>query len=122
MCFKNLISLIFAAVQTISAYATPINFDKEVTVLYAPTITITPDQDSSKFPHTLLVKLLITNEGYVEKIFFANDIDSLVKRRIENEMRYARFSPYLKQGIAVKSIVPYVVNFYFITEEEYGGH
>lgn len=122
MCFKNLFFLIFAATLTISAYAASINFDKEVTVLYAPTITITPDQDSSKFPHSLLVKLLITNEGYVEKVYFANGINPLVKKRIENEMRYARFSPYLKQGIAVKSIVPYVVNFYFLTEEEYGGH
>lgn len=122
MCFKNIISsLILSTQATIVLASTPLP-DREVTVIYAPTITINPDEDQSKFPNSQLVRLLINKEGFVERVYFPDSTSTPVKTKIEKEIRFAKFTPYLRQGIAVKSIVPYVVNFSFISEEEYRWH
>jgi hypothetical protein len=36
-------------------------------------------------------------------------------------MKIAEFSPYLKDGQAIKSIVPFTVRFNIISEEDYSG-
>ncbi|EOZ8645495.1 hypothetical protein ACQWTT_001246 [Acinetobacter baumannii] len=122
MSFKNIISGLILTTQATFVFASPPLPDRNVTVVYAPTITINPDEDQSKFPNTLLVKLLINKEGFVERVYFPDNTSILVKNKIEKEIRFAKFTPYLRQGIAVKSIVPYVLNFSFISEEEYRGY
>ena len=82
--------------------------DRPSQVIYSPTIVINPDENS--------------NEGKVLKVFYPNGTKKEVIQKVDVAMRAASFTPYLKQGNAVQSIVPYVVNFYYLTEEEYRGH
>lgn len=96
--------------------------DRPSQVIYSPTVVINPDENSSSFPSSQLVKLLISTEGKVSKVFYPNGTSKHVIQKIDSAMRSASFTPYLKQGNAVQSIVPYVVNFYYLTEEEYRGH
>lgn len=96
--------------------------DRPSQVIYSPTIVINPDENNSSFPSSQIVKLLISNEGKVLKVFYPNGTKKEVIQKIDVAMRTASFTPYLKQGNAVQSIVPYVVNFYYLTEEEYRGH
>lgn len=91
-------------------------------VIYSPTVIINPNESSSSFPSSQLVKLLISKEGKVLKVFYPTGTSVEIIQKIDTAMRSASFTPYLKQGKPVQSIVPYVVNFYFLTEEEYRGH
>ncbi|MFX2257928.1 hypothetical protein V6380_14250 [Acinetobacter variabilis] len=96
--------------------------DRPSQVIYSPTVVINPDENSSSFPSSQLVKLLISNEGKVLKVYYPNGTKKEVIQKVDAAMRSASFTPYFKQGNAVQSIVPYVVNFYYLTEEEYRGH
>lgn len=96
--------------------------DKFAQVVYSPTIVINPDENHSLFPQSQLVRLMISKDGKVLKVFYPNGTSNAVKQKIDSAMRSASFTPYRKQGNAVQSIVPYVVNFYYLTEEEYRGH
>lgn len=96
--------------------------DRPSQVIFSPTVVINPDENSSSFPSSQLVKLLISKEGKVLKVFYPNGTRKEVIQKIDTAMRSASFTPYFKEGTAVQSIVPYVVNFYYLTEEEYRGH
>ena len=68
--------------------------DLNASVIYVPTINVTPDEQTPNH----------------------------VKIKIEQSMKQAIFTPYKKEGIPVASIVPFVVNFYILSEEDYRGH
>lgn len=103
-------------------YANSTFMDEKATVIYAPTITINPDEQEFIYPSELSVKLLLSKEGNVLKVYFSNGTPPYIISKTEHALKAARFTPYKKQGIAVRSIVPYTVNFYILSEEEYRGH
>lgn len=104
-------------VLSVNSHAT----DTLVTTIYAPTINISPSKSMFNFPNTLPIHLLINKKGKVEDIKFPKDTKDYVKNEIRNSMKIAEFSPYLKDGQAIKSIVPFTVRFNIISEEDYSG-
>ncbi|MDP7851024.1 hypothetical protein [Acinetobacter baumannii] len=121
--FHKKLLLIFAFTSSPwAANAANVIPDQEAKVIYSPTITINPDELSSLYPESQMVKLLLSKDGYVKKVFYPEGVRNEVISKVDYALRTARFTPYLKQGKPVQSIVPYVVNFYFISEEEYRGH
>lgn len=121
LTIKNSMSFLFLSIA-FNAAANNYVPDQPSSVLYAPTITINPDEQFHAYPSTQLVKLLINEQGKIEKIYYPKNLPEHVISKIESNMKFANFSPYKRNGIAVKSIVPYYVNFYTISEEEYSGH
>lgn len=117
---KNFI-LVFLSVFSFEINATQMP-DQFAQVIYVPTISINPDENNRSFPPSQMVKLFISKEGKVVKVFYANNTNKEIKQKIDKAMNNASFTPYLKAGVPVQSIVPYIVNFYYLTEEEYRGH
>lgn len=121
MCNKKLFLLISILGISCQIHANKL-LDRPSQVIYSPTVVINPDEISSSFPSSQLVKLLISKEGKVIKVFYPKGTSQKVIQKIDSAMSSASFTPYLKNGHVVQSIVPYVVNFYYLTEEEYRGH
>lgn len=94
--------------------------DRPVSVIYTPTFTVNPDENQSIFPHAISIKLIIDIKGNVIDIHYPQGTNDLIKSKIYSGMMASKFMPYLKNGKPVKSIVPYTVSFYFLSEEEYG--
>lgn len=118
---KTLVVLIISSLSWLS-HAANVSPDQNAKVIFSPTITINPDELSSSYPESQFVKLLLSKEGYVRKVFYPEGTRKEVINKVDYALKTSRFTPYIKQGQPVQSIVPYVVNFYFITEEEYRGH
>lgn len=95
--------------------------DTLVTTIYAPAINIAPSKSMFNFPNTLPIQLLINKDGKVEDIKFPKDTMDYVRNEIRTSMKNAEFSPYLKDGQAIKSIVPFIVRFNIISEEDFSG-
>lgn len=122
MFHKRLFTFIAFTSLSWATHAANVIPDQEAKVIYSPTITINPDEISSLYPESQLVKLLLSKEGYVQKVYYPEGTLKEVINKVDYALKTARFTPYLKEGRAVQSIVPYIVNFYFISEEEYRGH
>lgn len=95
--------------------------DMPVSVVYNPTITITPDRYNESFPERLPVRLLINKQGRVERVFYSENTPQKYKELVDSNMKRAKFTPYLKQGVAVKSVVPFTVRFTIQSEYDYNG-
>jgi hypothetical protein len=103
-------------------YAKNLLPDQNATVIYAPTININPDEQNESYPEVEKIKLLVTKEGFIEEVYFAKETPFHVRNKVKLAMKQAIFTPYRKEGVAVKSIVPYEVIFYMLGEDEYRGH
>ncbi|NWK53209.1 hypothetical protein HYG89_11760 [Acinetobacter sp. SwsAc5] len=95
--------------------------DVPVSVVYNPIITITPDRYNESFPERLPVRLLINELGRVERVIYPENTPQKYKELVDSNMKQAKFTPYLKQGVAVKSVVPFTVRFTIQTEYDYNG-
>lgn len=95
--------------------------DIPVSTVYNPVITIGPDQYAEKYPERLPVKLIINELGKVEKVIYSENTPDKYKQIIDKNMQMAKFTPYMKQGIAVKSVVPFTVRFNILSEYDYNG-
>lgn len=114
--FVLVLSIIFS-----HTYAKTPMPDISVSTVYNPVITIGPDQYVEKYPERLPVRLIINELGRVEKVIYAENTPDKYKQIIDKNMKIAKFTPYMKQGIAVKSIVPFTVRFNILSEYEYNG-
>lgn len=97
------------------------NQDIPVSLVYNPVITITPDQHNETYPEKLPVKLIINEIGRVERVIFYENTPERFKDIVNSNMKIAKFTPYIKKGIAVKSIVPFTVSFFIQSEYDYNG-
>ncbi|MCK4083824.1 hypothetical protein HCY52_08340 [Acinetobacter radioresistens] len=95
--------------------------DVPVTVIYNPIITVTPDRYNENFPDRLPVRLLINEQGRVERVIYAENTPQKYKELIDPNMKLAKFTPYLRQGVALKSVVPFTVRFTIQSEYDYNG-
>lgn len=95
--------------------------DVPVSVIYNPVITITPDQYTENYPDRLPVKLIVNEKGKVDRVLYFNNTPKKFKEIVDSNMKLARFTPYLKQGVAVKSVVPFTVKFFIQTEYDYNS-
>lgn len=95
--------------------------DVPVTIIYSPEITIAPDQYPRSYPEKFPVKLLINEKGRVDRVFYPENTPQQLIQLIDRNMKLAKFTPYFRQGVAVKSIVPFTVKFVIQTEYDYNG-
>lgn len=95
--------------------------DVPVTVIYNPIITVTPDRYNENFPDRLPVRLLINEQGRVERVIYAENTPQKYKELIDPNMKLAKFTPYLRQGVALKSVVPFTIRFTIQSEYDYNG-
>ena len=95
--------------------------DVPVSVIYNPVITITPDKYTENYPDRLPVKLIVNEKGRVDRVLYLNNTPKKFKEIVDSNMKLARFTPYLKQGVAVKSVVPFTVKFFIQTEYDYNS-
>lgn len=112
-----LLSLVFPMIS----HADQKNYDVPVSVIYNPVITITPDRHSENFPDRLPVKLIVNEKGSVDQVLYSEKTPDKYKEIIDNNMKLAKFTPYLKRGVPVKSIVPFSVRFFIQSEYDYNG-
>ena len=95
--------------------------DKLVGTIYSPTVTVYPDDDIQAFPKVMNVKLLIDTKGKVEQIYYPEQTKLPVQKKVDYAVKTARFTPYIRNGVPTKSIIPYTVIFDFMSEEDYRG-
>mgnify|MGYP003583647346 CR=1 FL=1 len=122
MLSKKNAFLMFLLLLAEPAYANSKLPDRNATVIYAPTINITPDEQNNSYPEKEEIKLLISKEGFIQDVYFATGTPNHIKTKINQAMKQALFTPYKQAGIPIASIVPFVVNFYILSEEDYRGH
>jgi hypothetical protein len=78
-----------------------------VKVIYFPDIPKPESLNKDK----IRIKLLINAKGKPERISYEDDILENQKSEINKFVRIAKFTPYLKDGQPVESIVPYTIKF-----------
>ena len=77
--------------------------DLNASVIYVPTINVTPDEQIKSYPEAENIKLLVSKEGFIKEVYFAKGTPNHVKIKIEQSMKQA-------------------INFYILSEEDYRGH
>ena len=119
---SNYSLLILLLLSSLSASAGQNPIDQIVSVIYAPMLTVLPDENADSYPNSLTVKLLINDRGLVNDVQYPRLTPEFIKIKVNDAMRSARFTPYIKQAKAVQSLVPYTINFYLLSKEESRGY
>lgn len=105
-------------ITLLSIYSVTSAQEQPATVIYSPTITITPDEGAIKnYPARVNVKLLLSENGKVEDVYFAENTAEHVRNQIRQASKLARFTPYKINNKSVKSIVPFTMHFHVMADD-----
>ncbi|WP_436659826.1 hypothetical protein [Acinetobacter sp. P1(2025)] len=107
-----LIPLIFALSNIAKANDIPVGS------LFTPIIDINPSEYNGTTPKDIHVKLLINTNGLIEHIYYPENMPTELIKRVDSTVKTARFTPYYRDGQAVKSIVPFTIKFQLTDNSE----